>query len=154
MPGVGASRHVHGGPAHAGERIIAEQVAAGLPVPGGLCRYAEFCLLAGSGGADARLRALAEARDHSTQGPGDLSHAGWNVVDSAAGSALFKGWTSRFVHSYAAHNYGKGHPARCWPGPTYRAPFLAAVEDALASPGQFHPEKSGDAGASRAEQLG
>lgn len=30
---------------------------------------------------------------------------------------------------------------------TYRAPFLAAVEDGALAATQFHPEKSGDAGA-------
>lgn len=45
-----------------------------------------------------------------------IPHMGWNVVDSAAGSALFKGLDVDarfyFVHSYAAQ-HGKAHPTRC-----------------------------------------
>lgn len=45
-----------------------------------------------------------------------IPHMGWNVVDSAAGSALFKGLDVDarfyFVHSYAAQRW-KAHPTRC-----------------------------------------
>lgn len=45
-----------------------------------------------------------------------IPHMGWNVVDSAAGSALFKGLDVDarfyFVHSMPRSD-GKAHPTRC-----------------------------------------
>ncbi len=75
---------------------------------------------------------------------------GWNVVDAAAGSTLFKGLDAStrfyFVHSYAAQAW-EGDPAALLTWATHHVPFLAAVEDGALSATQFHPEKSGDAGA-------
>ncbi len=75
------------------------------------------------------------------------------------GSALFaglrRGTRFYFVHSYAARPApAPSSPSRA-PGPTVGAvtiavhgePFVAAVENGLVSATQFHPEKSGDAGA-------
>jgi glutamine amidotransferase len=75
---------------------------------------------------------------------------GWNVVAAAQGSALFKGLDADvrfyFVHSYAAQRWEGGSEALLtWA--THGVPFLAAVEDGPLSATQFHPEKSGDAGA-------
>lgn len=79
-----------------------------------------------------------------------LPHMGWNTVTAAEGSTLFAGVEHErfyFVHSYAA---------RSWPDPVGGArltwaqhgePFLAAVENGPLSATQFHPEKSGAAGA-------
>ncbi len=51
-----------------------------------------------------------------------------------------------FVHSYAAQVWEGDADARLtWA--THTVPFLAAVEDGALSATQFHPEKSGDAGA-------
>jgi glutamine amidotransferase len=83
-----------------------------------------------------------------------LPHMGWNTVDAAPGSALFKGVEdARF---YFVHSYG----ARSWlldPAPPADPPlvtwaehgerFVAAAEDGALCATQFHPEKSGDAGA-------
>jgi glutamine amidotransferase len=79
-----------------------------------------------------------------------IPHMGWNVVDSAPNSVLFKGLPSDtrfyFVHSYAAQNWGGSADAQItWA--THHVRFLAAVEDGPLSATQFHPEKSGDAGA-------
>jgi glutamine amidotransferase len=75
---------------------------------------------------------------------------GWNVVDAASGSALFKGLDAAtrfyFVHSYAAQVW-EGDPAALLTWATHNVPFLAAVEDGALAATQFHPEKSGDAGA-------
>jgi glutamine amidotransferase len=75
---------------------------------------------------------------------------GWNVVVAGAGSALFNGLhpSTRFyfVHSYAAQRWeGSRGAVLTWA--THQVPFLAAVEDGPLSATQFHPEKSGDAGA-------
>jgi glutamine amidotransferase len=75
---------------------------------------------------------------------------GWNVVDAAAGSTLFAGIDAAtrfyFVHSYAAQQW-EGSPDALLTWATHHVPFLAAVEDGPLSATQFHPEKSGDAGA-------
>jgi imidazole glycerol-phosphate synthase subunit HisH len=79
-----------------------------------------------------------------------LPHMGWNTVDACTGSKLFAGMDAGtrfyFVHSYAArHTSGLVSTA------THGERFAAAVEDGLVSATQFHPEKSGDAGAALLE---
>jgi glutamine amidotransferase len=73
-------------------------------------------------------------------------HMGWNTVDVSVGSKLFAGLDAQtrfyFVHSYAAH-----HTSGLVSTAVHGEPFVAAVEDGLVSATQFHPEKSGDAGA-------
>jgi len=150
VPGVGAYEACMTGLREiGGDKIIAERVAAGLPVLG-VCvgmqilfaRGVEFGIESqGCGqwpGAVVRLDAPV------------IPHMGWNVVDAAAGSALFKGLdpTTRFyfVHSYAAQVW-EGDPAALLTWATHNVPFLAAVEDGALAATQFHPEKSGDAGA-------
>ena len=75
---------------------------------------------------------------------------GWNTVNAAPGSALFKGLGADtrfyFVHSYAAQRW-EGSPGGLLTWATHQVPFLAAVEDGPLSATQFHPEKSADAGA-------
>ncbi|GAB4961643.1 hypothetical protein MAHJHV54_47710 [Mycobacterium avium subsp. hominissuis] len=51
-----------------------------------------------------------------------------------------------FVHSYAAQQW-EGSPEAVLTWSRHEGPFLAAVEDGPLSATQFHPEKSGDAGA-------
>jgi imidazole glycerol-phosphate synthase subunit HisH len=79
-----------------------------------------------------------------------IPHMGWNVVDSAPDSVLFNGLDAAtrfyFVHSYAAQRWG-GSPEALLTWATHEVPFLAAVEDGPLAATQFHPEKSGDAGA-------
>jgi imidazole glycerol-phosphate synthase subunit HisH len=84
-----------------------------------------------------------------------VPHTGWNTVDVAAGSELFAGVEHErfyFVHSYAVRRWELAATA------PLRAPhvswtthesdsFVAAVENGPLSATQFHPEKSGDAGA-------
>jgi glutamine amidotransferase len=150
VPGVGAFEACMTGLRKiAGERIIADRIAAGHPVLG-VCvgmqilfaRGVEFGVeTTGCGqwpGAVTRLDAPV------------IPHMGWNVVNAAPGSALFKGLDvdSRFyfVHSYAAQRW-EGSPEALLTWATHQVPFLAAVEDGALSATQFHPEKSGDAGA-------
>jgi glutamine amidotransferase len=75
-----------------------------------------------------------------------LPHMGWNTVAMCEGSKLFAGIPADtrfyFVHSYAAH-----HTSGLVSRSAHGEPFVAAVEDGLVSATQFHPEKSGDAGA-------
>jgi glutamine amidotransferase len=150
VPGVGAYEACMTGLRKiAGDRIIADRVASGHPVLG-VCvgmqilfaRGVEFGVeTTGCGqwpGAVTRLDAPV------------VPHMGWNVVKSGSGSALFKGLdeTSRFyfVHSYAAQRW-EGAPEAVLTWATHHVPFLAAVEEGPLAATQFHPEKSGDAGA-------
>jgi glutamine amidotransferase len=79
-----------------------------------------------------------------------VPHMGWNTVSPPAGTALFRGVESErfyFVHSYAARDVPDA-------GTTYAEHgerFAAAVERGPLSATQFHPEKSGDAGATLLE---
>jgi glutamine amidotransferase len=79
-----------------------------------------------------------------------LPHMGWNTVEIADGSTLFAGIATGtrfyFVHSYAVHATS-GLVSRSVHG----EPFVAAVEAGPVSATQFHPEKSGDAGATLLE---
>jgi glutamine amidotransferase len=84
-----------------------------------------------------------------------LPHMGWNTVDVAEGSVLFRGVERErfyFVHSYAVRHWqldvegGRTRPPLVtWA--THGEPFVAAVENGPLTATQFHPEKSGDAGA-------
>ena len=76
-----------------------------------------------------------------------LPHIGWNTVTPGEGSKLFAGISDQsfyFVHSYAAHApVANATNTYC----NYGEDFLAAVETPLVVATQFHPEKSGAAGA-------
>jgi len=76
-----------------------------------------------------------------------LPHIGWNTVEAPADSALFAGAANQsfyFVHSYAATN-GVNNAVVTYA--EYGSRFVAAVERGSIVATQFHPEKSGDAGA-------
>ena len=76
-----------------------------------------------------------------------VPHMGWNTVEPPAGSTLFKGVEGErfyFVHSYAARDAADALVTYATHGSTR---FVAAVERGPLSATQFHPEKSGDAGA-------
>ena len=84
-----------------------------------------------------------------------VPHMGWNTVEVPAESSLFEGVEDErfyFVHSYGVRDWTLVTNDRT------RAPlvtwaehggdrFVAAVENGPLSATQFHPEKSGDAGA-------
>jgi glutamine amidotransferase len=150
VPGVGAYEACLAGlRAVGGDQIIADRLANGRPVLG-ICVGMQILFARG-----------VEFGVESTgcgQWPGSvvridapvIPHMGWNVVDAAPGSALFKGLDPDtrfyFVHSYAAQQWeGDADALLTWA--THHVPFLAAVEDGALSATQFHPEKSGDAGA-------
>ena len=150
VPGVGAYEACMTGLREiGGEKIIAERVAAGRPVLG-VCVGMQILFARG-----------VEFGVESTgcgQWPGSviridapvIPHMGWNTVDTPAETALFAGLDAGtrfyFVHSYAAQQWEGDSTAKLtWA--THKVPFLAAVEDGPLSATQFHPEKSGDAGA-------
>jgi glutamine amidotransferase len=85
-----------------------------------------------------------------------VPHMGWATVEPAPTSRLFRGIEDErfyFVHSYAARSFPLLEaadaafvpPAVTWAD--HGGPFVAAVENGPLSATQFHPEKSGDAGA-------
>lgn len=150
VPGVGAFEACMTGLRKiGGDRIIAERVEGGRPVLG-VCvgmqilftRGVEFSVeTTGCGqwpGSVTRLQAPV------------IPHMGWNVVESGPGTVLFNGLDADtrfyFVHSYAAQRWD-GSPDAVLTWAVHEGPFLAAVEDGPLSATQFHPEKSGDAGA-------
>jgi imidazole glycerol-phosphate synthase subunit HisH len=155
VPGVGAFAACMAGlRAVRGDMIIDRRLAGGRPVLG-------ICV---------GMQVLFEAGDEHgvhTEGCGQwpgtvvrltapvLPHMGWNTVTAASGSVLFAGLDPAtrfyFVHSYAATSLPWrpseriAAPRLCWA--EHGEPFVAAVEHGPLSATQFHPEKSGDAGA-------
>ena len=150
VPGVGAFEACMTGlRGIGGEKIIADRLAAGRPVLG-VCVGMQILF--------ARGVEFGVQTEGCAQWPGAVTrldapvipHMGWNVVEAAAGSTLFRGLDAAtrfyFVHSYAAQTWeGNSDAKLTWA--THQVPFLAAVEDGPLSATQFHPEKSGDAGA-------
>lgn len=84
-----------------------------------------------------------------------IPHMGWNTVQPPASTKLFAGVENErfyFVHSYAVQKweFDVTQPAMTPPQVTWSThgtPFVAAVENGPLSAVQFHPEKSGEAGA-------
>ena len=76
-----------------------------------------------------------------------LPHMGWNQLRQVRRSALLEGIPGDayfyFAHSYAALDAGDAAIALCEHG----VPFVAALERENLFAVQFHPEKSGEAGA-------
>lgn len=155
VPGVGAfSTCIRGLRSVGGDRVIGTRLAGGRPVLG-ICvgmqilfeRGVEHGVAAeGVGewpGTVERLRADV------------LPHMGWNTVSAPADSELFAGLDDRtrfyFVHSYAVRRWEleSGLPAARPKVTTARhgEEFVAAVENGPLWATQFHPEKSGEAGA-------
>ncbi len=150
VPGVGAfAACMTGLRGINGDKIIAERLSRGRPVLG-VCVGMQILFARG-------VEFGAESLGCG-QWPGVITrldapvipHMGWNVVDAAPGSTLFKGLSSAarfyFVHSYAAQRWDGG-PDALLTWARHQVPFLAAVEDGPLAATQFHPEKSGDAGA-------
>jgi glutamine amidotransferase len=152
VPGVGAYAACMAGLAEVGAAAILQQrLAAARPVLG-ICVGMQVLFDAGveHGIESAGLGVLA-GRVEQLRAP-ILPHMGWNTVEAAAGSTLFAGLGAGtrfyFVHSYAAHSADPGLRVTT---AEHGEKFVAAVESELVSATQFHPEKSGDAGATLLE---
>jgi imidazole glycerol-phosphate synthase subunit HisH len=155
VPGVGAyAACMTGLRAVRGEQIIDRRLAGGRPVLG-ICVGMQILFERGI--------------EHGveTEGCGEwpgtverlhadvVPHMGWNTVQAPENSVLFGGLDAAtrfyFVHSYAAQRW-ELEPADPFTPPLvtwadHGGPFIAAVENGPLSATQFHPEKSGDAGA-------
>lgn len=159
VPGVGAfAACIDGLRAARGDWIIERRLAGGRPVLG-ICVGMQILF---ARGIEHGVEAEGMAQWPGTVGPlkADADHAvphmGWNTVTPAEGSRLFEGIEEGerfyFVHSYAVHewelnvtNAAMVPPKVTWA--EHGAPFVAAVENGPLWATQFHPEKSGDAGA-------
>jgi imidazole glycerol-phosphate synthase subunit HisH len=146
VPGVGAFAACMAGLREInGAAILAGRRAAGRPVLG-ICVGMQVLFDAGiEHGIEAEGLGVLPGRVEPLVAP-ILPHMGWNTVDFAPDSTLFAGIDAGtrfyFVHSYAVHQT-EGLVSRTEHGES----FVAAVEAGLVSATQFHPEKSGDAGA-------
>jgi imidazole glycerol-phosphate synthase subunit HisH len=172
VPGVGAFAACMGGLRSVrGDELIARRVADGRPVLG-ICVGMQVLFAKGAehGVVTDGCGLLAGTVDRLDAPV--LPHMGWNTVDAPPGSVLFAGlgpgsWFY-FVHSYAVRSWEHATPAgrdalfappaRPTPTPARAHPplvtwaehgdrFVAAAEYGPLSGTQFHPEKSGDAGA-------
>jgi imidazole glycerol-phosphate synthase subunit HisH len=151
VPGVGAFAACMAGLAAVdGPRAIRERVATGRPVLG-ICVGMQVLFAAGAEHGS-RTAGCAEW-------PGDvvrlsapvLPHIGWNTVAAGAGSVLLRGLDDEqfyFVHSYAVTSWPRpGGPPAVASWTVHGERFVSVLEDGALSATQFHPEKSGDAGA-------
>ncbi len=155
VPGVGAfAACVEGIRAVRGHEAIGRRLAGGRPVLG-ICVGLQVMFSHGvehgvdSAGLDEwpgvveRLQAAV------------VPHMGWNTVEAPAGSTLFEGVADEqfyFVHSYGVREWlletnGRTTPPRVTWAEHGGDRFVAAVENGPLCATQFHPEKSGDAGA-------
>lgn len=156
VPGVGAYAACMAGlTAVRGGRIIGRRLAGARPVLG-------ICV-----GMQILFEAGVEHGEH-TDGVGEwpgtverlhapvVPHMGWNTVRADPSSRLFAGLDPAtrfyFVHSYAVRRWElQVHPPFIPPAVSWAEhggdEFVAAVENGPLVATQFHPEKSGDAGA-------
>ncbi len=155
VPGVGAFAACMAGLAAVrGPEIVGRRLSGGRPVLG-ICVGLQVLFeqgiehdveTAGCGEWPGRVERLQAAV---------LPHIGWNTVEAPAGSEMFAEVESErfyFVHSYAARRWDlvtDGHtkpPVVSWTVHE-KDRFVSAVENGPLWATQFHPEKSGDAGA-------
>jgi len=155
VPGVGAFAACMSGLAAVdGPRIIGRRLAGGRPVLG-ICVGMQVLFDLGV--------EWGERTDGCGQWPGTverlkadvLPHMGWNTVSAPAGTTLFAGLSADarfyFVHSFAVRRWELEEsdvlraPMVTWAN--HGEDFVAAVENGALAATQFHPEKSGDAGA-------
>ncbi|QHY95002.1 Imidazole glycerol phosphate synthase subunit HisH [Streptomyces sp. S4.7] len=156
VPGVGAfSACMEGLRAARGDWIVGRRLAGGRPVLG-ICVGMQILF---ERGIEHGVETEGLDEWPGTVGPltaPTVPHMGWNTVEAPEDSLLFAGLGPGeryyFVHSYAVHDWTLEvtNPKIRAPKVTWSRhgePFVAAVENGALWATQFHPEKSGDAGA-------
>jgi imidazole glycerol-phosphate synthase subunit HisH len=151
VPGVGAfTACMDGLVGVGGPELVRRRLAANRPILG-ICvgHQVMFDLGVEHGVQSAGLGVLPGVVEPLDALP--LPHMGWNQVQVAEGSAMFEGVEAErfyFVHSYGVH------PDQSWPQGALVSTaehggdrFVAAMESDRLWTTQFHPEKSGAAGA-------
>ncbi|GAA1885472.1 imidazole glycerol phosphate synthase subunit HisH [Streptantibioticus ferralitis] len=156
VPGVGAFAACMAGlKAARGDWIIGRRLAGGRPIMG-ICVGMQILFARGvehgveTAGCDEWPGTVEPLRAPV------VPHMGWNTVEAPEDSRLFAG-LDRDEHYYFVHSYGVREwqlevtndairaPKVTWA--THGERFVAAVENGPLWATQFHPEKSGDAGA-------
>ncbi|NYI46970.1 glutamine amidotransferase [Nocardioides aromaticivorans] len=163
VPGVGAYEAcMRGLRAIRGERIIARRLSGGRPVLG-ICVGMQILFERGiEHGVETEGCDEWPGVVERLQAP-IVPHMGWNTVEVPEGTRLFAGIEDErfyFVHSYGVRDWtlvtndrtpDSHQPLVTWAetGSVEGAGdrFVAAVENGPLCATQFHPEKSGDAGA-------
>ncbi|WP_335973715.1 imidazole glycerol phosphate synthase subunit HisH [Streptomyces sp. CA2R106] len=156
VPGVGAfAACMEGIRKVRGDWIVGRRLAGGRPVLG-ICVGMQVLFSRGiehgveSDGLDEWPGTVAPLRAPV------VPHMGWNTVQAPPDSQLFAGLAEDarfyFVHSYAVRTWEMEPSSSAIRAPkvtwaTHGEPFVAAVENGALWATQFHPEKSGDAGA-------
>lgn len=155
VPGVGAYAACMAGLAAIdGRTLVRDFLATGRPVLGICVGMQVFFELGVEHGETTAGLGLLDGTVEQLKAP-ILPHMGWNTVTVPSGSTLFAGVEDErfyFVHSYGVRRWELVTNDRT------RAPlvtwaehggdrFVAAVENGPLGATQFHPEKSGEAGA-------
>jgi glutamine amidotransferase len=154
VPGVGAfAACMTGLRAVGGDKLIAQRLERDRPVLG-ICVGMQVLFAAGVEHGRHTEGCAAWPGTVERLHAGVLPHMGWNTVTPAPGSQLLTGIPDGtrfyFVHSYAlrapaARELAAGGALVSWA--EHGEPFAAAAEQGVLAATQFHPEKSGDAGA-------
>lgn len=146
VPGVGAfAACMEQLLAAGGAEIIADRVAKARPIFG-ICVGMQILFESSSEKKETQGLGILPGKVIELSAP-VLPHMGWNNVVAAPASKLFKGIEEEsfyFVHSYASKALV---PNSANTTTNYGEDFLAAVERDFVVATQFHPEKSGSAGA-------
>jgi glutamine amidotransferase len=155
VPGVGAFRAcVEGLRAVRGHEVIGRRLAGGRAVLG-ICVGMQILFEHGvEHGVDTEGLGEWPGVVERLQAP-VVPHMGWNGVQVPEGTRLFRGLEDErfyFVHSYGVRDWTLRTNGRTRPPLVTWAThggdrFVAAVENGPLCATQFHPEKSGDAGA-------
>ncbi|GAB2549796.1 imidazole glycerol phosphate synthase subunit HisH [Brachybacterium huguangmaarense] len=155
VPGVGAfSATMRQLRAADGPRVIERRLAGGRPVLGICVGFQVMFDEGDEHGTTTEGLAQWPGRITRLQAP-VVPHMGWNTVEAPEGTSLFAGVEDErfyFVHSYGARTWElEPHPRMAAPLVTWAEHggdrFVAAVENGALTATQFHPEKSGEAGA-------